>query len=288
MRRPKPHQIVLAIGVLAAIGTIASGIAPQITHWHDDSPMAREVFVNVPGGIQVAFYLVMATMLFVTAWLVSLRVRNYERGGPDDRRLKRSNAERRMRDFRRGVWMRTLLRDPAAGVMHSMIYFGFLVLFAATVLLEIDHQLPTAMKFLHGTVYEGYAFMADLFGLVFLGGILWALARRYVQRPYRIRIKTKPEHAAILGVLLGIGLTGFGAEAFRIAQQSAAGANMDFEKWSFVGYPLSQAFDGLAVNTLETWHQIWWVGHVLAFVAFLLLLPITDRKSTRLNSSHRT
>ena len=29
--------------------------------------------------------------------------------------------------------MRTLLRDPAAGVMHSMIYFGFLVLFIATV-----------------------------------------------------------------------------------------------------------------------------------------------------------
>ena len=53
MRRPKPHQIVLGIGVLAAIGTIASGIAPQVTHWHDESKVAREVFVNVPGGIQV-------------------------------------------------------------------------------------------------------------------------------------------------------------------------------------------------------------------------------------------
>ena len=66
MRRPKPHQIVLAIGVLAAVGTVASGIAPQITHWHDESPVSREVFVNIPAAIQVAFYITVAAMLFAT------------------------------------------------------------------------------------------------------------------------------------------------------------------------------------------------------------------------------
>ncbi|MEY3361716.1 MAG: hypothetical protein RL531_1435 [Actinomycetota bacterium] len=271
MRRPKPHQIVLTIGVLAAVGTVASGIAPQITHWHDESPIAREVFVNVPGGLQVAFYIVMAAMLFLTAWLVSLRVRNYERGGPDDRRLKRSNAKRRMRDFRRGVWMRTLLRDPAAGAMHSMIYFGFLVLFAATVLLEIDHQLPEALKFLHGTVYQGYSFMADLFGLVFLGGILWALARRYVQQPYRIRIKTKPEHLVILGVFLVIAVTGFTTEGLRIAAEGRPA----FEQWSFVGWWLSGLVDGWSEGALIDAHRWSWVAHVVAFIAFLVILPTT-------------
>mgnify|MGYP003342434184 FL=1 len=271
MRRPKPHQIVLVIGVLAAIGTIASGIAPQVTHWHDESKVAREVFVNVPGGIQVAFYLAVAVMLFVTAWLVSLRVRNYERGGPDDRRVKRSNAHRRMRDFRRGVWMRTLLRDPAAGVMHSMIYFGFLVLFAATVLLEIDHQLPTGLKFLHGSVYEGYAFTADLFGLVFLGGILWALARRYVQQPYRIRIKTKPEHLVILLVFLVIALSGFLTEGFRIAAEGRP----SFERWSFVGWAISGVVDGWRETTLVDAHRWAWLAHVVAFFAFLVILPTT-------------
>ena len=98
--------------------------------------------------------------------------------------------------------MRTLLRDPAAGVMHSLIYFGFLVLFIVTVLLEIDHQLPESLKFLHGRTYQAYAFVGDLFGLVFLAGLLWAFARRYGQRPYRIRIKTKPEHLVILVTFL--------------------------------------------------------------------------------------
>ena len=113
--------------------------------------------------------------------------------------------------------MQTLLRDPAAGIMHSCIYFGFIFLFIVTVILEIDHQLPESLKFLHGRTYQAYAFGADLAGVIFLVGIGWAIGRRYVQRPYRIRIKTKPEDAAILGTFVVIGLTGFFTEAVRIA-----------------------------------------------------------------------
>ena len=123
MRRPKPHELVLAFGVLVAFGTIASGVAPRLTEWADSSRIARPVFINVPDPLYWAFYATAATMFIVVAWLVSQRVRNYERGAPDDRRTTKKNAERRMRDFRSGVWMQTLLRDPAAGVMHSFIYF---------------------------------------------------------------------------------------------------------------------------------------------------------------------
>ena len=60
-------------------------------------------------------------MLFIVAWLASLRVRNYERGAPDDRRTTKKNAKRRSSDFRAGVWMQTLLRDPAAGD-HALLH----------------------------------------------------------------------------------------------------------------------------------------------------------------------
>ena len=204
-------------------------------------------------------------MLFVCAWLVSQRVKNYERGAPDDRRTNKRNFHQRMKDFRAGVWMQTLLRDPAAGLMHSCIYFGFLWLFIATVVLEIDHQLPDNLKFLHGGVYQGYAFAADLAGVVFTVGILWALARRYLERPYRIRIKTKPEDAVILVTFLVIAVTGFLTEALRIAELGRP----DFEKWSFVGYPLSAIFDGSSAGNLQDAHTWLWAIHFAAFVAFL-------------------
>ena len=87
------------------------------------------------------------------------------------------------------------LRPPA--LMHSMIYFGFLVLLGVTTVLEVDHQLPRERSSsCTARTYQAYAFVGDAAGLVFLVGIVWAIVRRYVQRPYRIRIKTKPEHAA--------------------------------------------------------------------------------------------
>ncbi|MEX2100731.1 MAG: (Fe-S)-binding protein, partial [Acidimicrobiia bacterium] len=274
MRRlkwPKPHQLVLVVGVLVALFTLVSGIAPRVTEWAEGSDISREPFVNVPDAVYWAFYVTAATMLFMCAWLVSLRVRNYERGAPDDRRTTKRNLHRRLRDFRAGVWMRTLLRDPAAGVMHSLIYFGFMWLFIATVVLEIDHQLPDNLKFLHGGIYEGYAFAADLGGVVFTAGIVWAIGRRYIERPYRIRIKTKPEDAVILFTFLVIALSGFLTEAMRIALDGRP----DFEKWSFVGYPLSSLFDSWSFASIQNTHRTLWIIHFAAFVAFLVILPTT-------------
>ena len=265
----------IAIGVGLAIFTAMSGIIPQFTNWHSDSEVTRKVFEGIPGPLKIAFYSIIPVMLVWGSFQFANRVRNWERGAPDRRRTTTKNVKRRLADYRAGVYMRTLLRDSAAGLMHSMIYFGFLVLLGVTTVLEIDHQMPESLKFLHGGVYQGYAFIGDLAGVVFTVGVVWAIVRRYIQRPYRIRIKTKAEHGLILGVLLAIGLTGFGAEMFRIAVSAAGGKDMSFERWSFVGYPLSRTVDGLSLGTLEWWHQAMWVAHVITFIAFLAILPIT-------------
>ena len=47
----------------------------------------------------------------------------------------------------------------------------------------------------------------------------------------------------------------------------------DFEKWSFIGYPLSGLVEN--VDTIAGWHQAMWILHVLTFIAFLVILPTT-------------
>ena len=272
----RPHHIAIGIGVGFAVFTVISGVVPLLTDWHDDSPVSREVFGGIPGPLRLAFYTVVPVLLAWGAFRFADRMRNWERGRPaPTRRTTMANAERRFADFRAGVYMRTLLRDPAAGMMHSLIYFGFLVLLAVTTVLEIDHQLPESAKFLHGRTYQAYALVGDAAGLAFCAGLLIAIARRYVTKPYRIRIKTRPEHAVILGVLLAIGLTGFGAEMFRIARAEVGGESMEYERWSFIGWPLSRLVDGWSLSVLETTHQWMWIGHVVAFGAFLVILPTT-------------
>jgi Fe-S oxidoreductase/nitrate reductase gamma subunit len=267
----KPHKLVIGIGCFMGLFTLVSGILPQITNWHDDKSPSREVFGGIPGALQVAFYTVIPVMLVWGAIVFADRVRNWERGAPDRRRTTTKHFARRLADFRAGVYMRTLLRDSAAGLMHSMIYFGFLALLGVTTVLEVDHQMPESAKFLHGKTYLAYSFFGDIAGVVFMVGIVWAILRRYVQRPYRIRIKTKPEYAAILGTFLLIGASGFFAEAFRIAEIDQP----SYEKWSFIGYPLSQLFNGLSIDNLDRWHQIMWSVHVVGFIMFLALLPMT-------------
>jgi len=268
-RRIKPHQLALGLGVLMAVVTVVSGIAATAFQFHGDSEVTREVFGNIPSPLKAAFYMILPIMFVYGAVAFSQRMKNWERGAPENRRTTPKNVKQRLKDFRAGVYMQTLLRDPAAGIMHSLIYFGFLVLLAVTTVLEINHQLPGDAKFLHGDVYKAYSFVGDAAGVVFLAGIVWAIFRRYVQRPYRIRMKSKPEHAVILGTFFAIGVTGFLAEMFRIALDGRP----DFEKWSFVGYPLSGLVDG--IDSISGWHQAMWIAHVITFLVFLAILPVT-------------
>jgi Fe-S oxidoreductase len=267
--RVRPSYVAVGVGIAFALLVVASGVVATVLQWHDDSGVQRVVFVNVPSAWKAVFYTVLPVVIVYGAVVFSWRVRNWERGAPDDRSTTRANVGRRLADFRAGVYMQTLLRDPVAGIMHSLIYFSFLVLLAVTTVLEIDHQLPESAKFLHGDVYLGYSLVADVAGALFVIGVGWAIVRRYVLRPYRIRIKSKPEHAVILGTLLAIGVTGFGAEAYRIA----LAGRPDFEKWSIIGYPLSGLIDDS--GRLAGWHQGWWVAHVVTFLVFLVILPVT-------------
>ena len=268
-KRLRPQQIAILLGVGIALVTVVSGIASAVFQFHDESPVQREVFGGIPTALKVLFYVIIPIMFIVGAVLFSQRIKNWERGAPDKRTITPQNAKRRLERLRSGLYMQTLLRDPAAGIMHSMIYFGFLILLAVTTILEINHQLPEAAKFLNGRTYQAFAFVGDLGGAIFLGGVVWAIVRRYIQKPYRIRIKSKPEHAVILGVLFAIGVTGYLAEMFRIAEEGRP----SFEVWSFIGYPLSGLVDGM--SGLGGWHVAMWTLHVITFVAFLVILPVT-------------
>src|SRR4051794_11912797 len=265
----RPYHLVIGFGVFWALFSIGSGLGPLVLQWFDDSPVQREVFVNIPGAWKLVFYTVLPVLFVYGSVLFAHRVQNWERGMPDRRTTSPKTLPKRLGDFRAGVYMQTLLRDPAAGAMHSMIYFSFLILFAVTAVSQIQDQVPEGWKFLHGTTYQAYAFVGDAAGLVFVVGIVWALARRYIQRPYRIRIKSKPEHLLILGVFLIIGVSGFLAEAFRIAFEGRP----DFERWSFVGYSMSWLFRNAEHS--HGWQQAFWLTHVVAFFVFLVILPMT-------------
>ena len=262
-RRLNPASILLLVGLVSAVGTLAlwwiGGLSPE-----PELDVGRPVFGNVPDVFIALFYIGVSAAIFLSAYLFAQRAKNWSRGAPEERKRM---LKARIHQLREGLSMKTLLRDPAAGVMHAAIYYGFIVLFLGTVTLEIDHILPTNLKFLHGRVYQGYSFILDGFALIYLAGLAVAALRRYGKPPWRIRSKTRPEDGLILGVLAGIGITGLLVEGARIALIGRP----DWEQWSFVGYGLSFIFE----RSPAGWHQALWAAHALLFIAFLIILPTT-------------
>ncbi len=263
-RRPTASQVLAAIGVLLALGTLVLWWLASLPGKHEPE-VGRVVFGNIPPALEAVFYVSTAVALGISLYLFSLRARNWARGESEDRT---GQWRERLARLGAGLSMKTLLRDRQAGLMHAMVYYGFVVLFLGTVTLEIDHLLPSSIKFLEGGFYLGYSFVLDAAALVYLGGLVWAFARRYGQRPWRLRSKTKPEDLWILTLLAVIGLTGLLTEGARIALDGRP----DFEVWSFVGYPLSSLFSAEAAIT---WHRVFWTVHAGAFFAFLVMLPTT-------------
>ncbi len=263
-RRPPITYILEGLGVAGALGTLALGLLGTIPE-EPDFEVGREVFGNIPDAVVVVFYVTVAVFIWITFHLLARRSVSWQSGGSDRRT---GQWGRRMHDLGAGLRMKTLMRDPRAGVMHSMIYYGFIVLFLGTVTLEIDHLLPADLKFLHGAVYQGYSAILDLASLVYLGGLALAIVNRYIAPPRRIRTKTKPEDALILGLMILLGVGGLLTEAARISLEGRP----DFEVWSFVGRPLSALIPAESAGDL---HRAFWLVHVLSFVAFLVVLPVT-------------
>ena len=263
-RRPTVSRILGGVAVALFLGTLLLwwlGTLPG----HVEFPVGREIFGDIPDPLIALFYVGMAAFLALSVYLFSLRSRNWERGGPDPRL---GHWGKRVKSLVSALRMRTVMRDRAAGWMHAMIYWGFVVLFLGTATLEIDHLLPDGLKFLHGVVYEGYSLILDVAGVVFVAGVLWAIVRRYGVRPWRLRSKTRDEDAWILFTLAMIGITGLLVEAARIA----LAGRPSFEVWSIVGFPLSALFSAAPA---QVWHRTLWILHVVSFTAFLVVLPTT-------------
>jgi Fe-S oxidoreductase/nitrate reductase gamma subunit len=263
-RRPDASQLLEGLGIFSALATLALGLLGTLPD-HPEFDIGREVFGNIPAPLQVVFYVSVAAFVWLMFHLFARRARAWSLGSPERRD---GQWGQRVRKLEAGLRMKTLMRDPRPGIVHSALYYGFLVLFLGTVILEIDHILPGNLKFLHGVVYQGYSAALDLASIVFLAGVGLFAVNRYIVRPGRTRTKTKPEDALTLALLALIGVTGLLTESARIA----LAGRPHFEVWSFVGYPISGLISQGSASTL---HRAFWAVHVAAFVGFLVAVPVT-------------
>ncbi|NLF45773.1 MAG: FeS-binding protein, partial [Syntrophomonadaceae bacterium] len=120
-----------------------------------------------------------------------------------------------------------VLRKTTAGVSHFFLFWGFVVLFIATIFFAAWDKI--GFPRLVGSFYVNFSAFIDIMGFLAMIGILVLAVIRYIQRPGRLN-DTQPLDGWILFLIAAILFTGYIVEGLRIAGQiqlSATFAQID-------------------------------------------------------------
>jgi len=246
----------------------------------------RPIFESLSPVMVGVFYVFAVAAVAVFVFGLWQRIAKYMTGRPGV-----WNAE---------IWSRTLAlagttithaslrkRNSLIGLTHAAIFYGFVTLFAGTLIITIDQDILKPfmphLQFWKGGFYKGFSLVLDVLGLGLLAGLAVMAARRWIVRPSRLNYD-RPDRAddeysragynhddqIFLWGLIILATTGFLIEAIRIAI-----AWPPFEQWSVVGWYLAKllAAGGLSSDIAAKLHPVGWWLHAVLALSFIAYLP---------------
>ncbi|MBU0561514.1 MAG: (Fe-S)-binding protein [Bacteroidetes bacterium] len=165
-----------------------------------------------------------------------------------------------------------LLREPVAGLIHFLIFWGFILfLFAVIETIIQGFYTPFDLEWT-GALYGFITFTQDFFGLFVLVAILYSFFRRYIQKVKRLQggSEEKVDAAIVLLLILTVVFSMFIQNSAHIAINSYQLSEYEFR-------PISEFLAALffAENykaALVGYEVAWWV-HILTIFFFMNYLP---------------
>lgn len=217
-------------------------------------------------GILPGQLLLLAAIAVGLGWFLrdALRLYGLMRLGRPERRLDQP-GERTRGWVLNVLGQGRLLTRPYAGLMHALIFWGFLVITLNTIEqfgrgLWTDFRLPLISD------SAPFSLALDTFQLLVLVGVGMALYRRIAVKPWYLNLTG--DAIIILSLIGTLMVTGFLAEAFRIAADP-----QPEQRWRFVAFTLAGLLMPLGAPTNMLAHVPFWWAHMLTVLGFLAYLP---------------
>jgi Fe-S oxidoreductase/nitrate reductase gamma subunit len=233
---------------------------------------SREIFWNIRYGYVV--YILAAIAVAFLAFSIYRRYKLWHLGKPDDRS---KNIGGRIGVFIRTMFVdilahRRFLREPYPGIMHLLIFWGFVILLLASAIDAVTHY---ANRHIVGTPYLWFSLMADIGGLLVLVGIVMAAYRRYILKPERLN--SVLDDGIGLALIAAILITGYMVEGLRQAATELT-PHPDWAVWSPFGFVFAKAFAGMSQDSLLFWHRsLWWFHAALTIGAFIYVALVFSK-----------
>ncbi|MCL4504324.1 MAG: (Fe-S)-binding protein [Deltaproteobacteria bacterium] len=198
-----------------------------------------------------------------------------------------SQPEDRFDQLGRRIWsvitfvlgQKRVVREPS-GWGHFFIFWGFIII-------TVGSLETFGVGLYHGFAYWnifGKSFAAilylvqDLLCAGVLAALYFAIRRRFVERPERLRFRDQAAHdqeaAIIIGLIMALIVLLFGARAveYRLAQVEPGHY---FPLSAFISVILSIPFTWMSKPHLLEWFSFFWWAHTVLILGFLVYIPFS-------------
>lgn len=165
-----------------------------------------------------------------------------------------------------------LLRDPVAGLLHLLIFWGFMLFIFAVIESIIQGFYSSFNLSFLGFFYTVITFIQDIFGVFVILAVLISLYRRFIQKVPRLNVdkEGKLDAAFILIMIMFVCVSMFG---YNSAAFSLNNFNFHPNEYRPISAALSFLFfDSTSTPNLFLYEFFWWM-HILIIFGFLNYLP---------------
>ncbi len=244
----------------------------------------REIYWNIGHGAVLPMYLLVTVATALMLWGFWRRVAVWRQG----KQLVRWDRyeERVKRMIAEVLGQEKIFRVKDGGLFHTLFFWGFLTLFAGTLLVMLQADLLTPLiqvNLLSGSFYQAFSLLLDLAGLVaivMLGGLF---VRRFLTQPDGL--ETTDEDYRIHTLLFAILITGFLIEGARMAATELV-QNRELARFSPVGLLVASAMSRITPEGLTTLHTALWWFHFALVLGFIVALPSSKLRHIFLTSAN--
>ena len=174
--------------------------------------------------------------------------------------------------FKIAFFQSKILRDPVAGPIHFVIFWGFMLfLFAVIEAIIQGFYSGFTLQFL-GPLYSLITIVQDLMGALVFLAVLYALFRRYIQKVKRLDHGREGliDATIILLLILFVVISMFGQNISSIAKNDFV--LHDYEIRPISAF-LSPLFFSGAGNAASISYEIFWWLHIFVIFGFMNFLP---------------
>jgi Fe-S oxidoreductase len=211
----------------------------------------------------IAFFLVLAYGLYLFAHVVYSRYLFIKLGKKPD--VKDDFGTRLNLILENVVLQKKLLKDRKSGIMHVVMFYGFIILQFGAIELIVK-GLVKGFELPFGSAHKYFSLMQEITTFLILAAVAYAYYRRYIEKLKRLKRGFKAGIVLLfISSLMASVLLSLGFEQLWLGHEPSA--------YAPISSLVAIAFSGISGTAAAALFYVFWWAHLLILLAFAVYVP---------------